>query len=106
MEEELKHLIDGGRKSNVRKISEFQYLAVFLNKLILDTFSKSKGIDFTLYTISAKVARSNLNPNASSVLETGWVKIFDIPPMAKNAEAVKVIAELAGEVLVVDELSL
>ncbi|CAN6226493.1 unnamed protein product [Urochloa humidicola] len=49
---------------------------------------------------------SSLDPAASSVLESGWVQITNIPPRALNVEAVTLIAELAGEVVVVDELSL
>jgi hypothetical protein len=90
----------------VRQISDREFLAVFPNKMILGAFSKSNAIKMALHNIFAKVSRSNLDSEASSVLQTGWVKIYNIPPTAKNEETVKQIAELAGEVVVVDELSL
>ena len=106
VEEELKHLIDNKWDWKVRQISDREFLAVFPNKTILGAFSKSNGIKLALHNIFAKVSRSNLDSEASSVLQTGWVKIYNIPPAARNEEAVKQIAELAGEVVVVDELSL
>ena len=45
-------------------------------------------------------------PSASAMLQIGWVKMFDVPDCACNSEAVKLIAELAGEVVVVDKLFL
>ena len=106
VEEELKHLIDNKWDWKVRQISDREFLAVFPNKTMLGAFSKSNGIKLALHNIFAKVSRSNLDSEASSVLQTGWVKIYNIPPAARNEEAVKQIAELAGEVVVVDELSL
>jgi hypothetical protein len=74
--------------------------------MILDTFSRSKSIDLALHNILATVAQSDLDPFASSVLQTGWVQMYNIPDFAKSIEAITLIAELAGEVLVVDEVSL
>lgn len=39
-------------------------------------------------------------------MQTGWVKLFNVPDEARNVKAVKLITELAGEVVVIDELSL
>ena len=36
----------------------------------------------------------------------GWVLLSNVPDPARNVEAVTFIAELAGEVIVVDEVSL
>ena len=62
--------------------------------------------DLALHSLKAKVSKSELAPGASAMLQTGWVKMFEVPDYARNLEAVKLIAELAGEVVVVDELSL
>ncbi|CAN6292349.1 unnamed protein product [Urochloa humidicola] len=106
MEEELKNLIDDKWHWRVKKISERDFLAAFPNKQILEAFSRSKGCKMALYNTWATFSPSTRDPAASSVLETGWVQLSNIPGGAVNVEGVTAIAELAGEVLAVDELSL
>ncbi|RLN07428.1 hypothetical protein C2845_PM11G05270 [Panicum miliaceum] len=91
IEEELKLLIASKWNWKVRKISDAEYAAAFPSKDILNALALSKGIELSKFSIFAK---------------TGWVKISNIPQFARTVEAVKLIAELAGEVVVVDELSL
>ena len=105
IEKELKNLMDNKWAWKVRKISDLNYLATF-PKMMLDTFSRSKSLDLALFNITVSISHSNLDPRASSVLQTGWILLHDAPDQAKNLEAVKLIAELAGEVVVVDEVSL
>ncbi|CAN6248592.1 unnamed protein product [Urochloa humidicola] len=59
-----------------------------------------------LYNTWATFSHSTRDPAASSVLESGWVQIFNIPDHARNVDAVTLIAELAGDVIAVDEVSL
>jgi hypothetical protein len=59
-----------------------------------------------LHKIFFTVTPTNINTAASSVLQEGWVQMYDIPDEAKGLEAVTAIAERAGEVIVVDEVSL
>ena len=59
-----------------------------------------------IHNISATVTHSSLAPTASTVLQTGWVLLSNMPHPARNVEAITLIAELAGEVIVVDEVSL
>ncbi|CAO1939552.1 unnamed protein product [Urochloa humidicola] len=106
VEEELKHMIDDKWQWNVKRISSHEYLATFPNKQILDVFSRSNGVTFARHNIVAKLSHSAMDPAASSVLQTGWVQIYDIPSRASNVDAVTLIAELAGEVVAVDEVSL
>ncbi|CAL4989033.1 unnamed protein product [Urochloa decumbens] len=106
IEEELKHLIDGKWEWKVRKIAENEYLATFPDKQILETLSKSNGVSMALYNIWAKISMSTMNSAASTVLQTGWVLMHNVPDKAKSVEAVTLIAELAGDVVVVDEMSL
>ncbi|PVH38661.1 hypothetical protein PAHAL_5G320300 [Panicum hallii] len=106
MDQELKNLIDEKWNWKVRKISESDYLAIFPNIMILDTFSRSKGFELALFNISESVSHSDLDPFASAVLQTRWVQLSNIPDMAKNTDAVTLIGELAGEVIAVDEVSL
>ena len=106
LEEELQHLIGKSWQWKVKQFSDSDYLAAFPNKQILDTFSRSKGIELALYNILATVSHSNLDLVASLVLQNGWVLLYNVPDPAKNVEAITLIAELVGEVLVVDEVSL
>jgi hypothetical protein len=47
-----------------------------------------------------------VDPAASSILQSTWVKIVGIPGFAKEEEVVKEIASLVGEPIKVDEFSL
>ncbi|CAO2188685.1 unnamed protein product [Urochloa humidicola] len=106
VEEELKHLIDSSWKWRVKQVASKEFLAVFPNKQILTTFSKSNGINMAKHNLMARISVSNRDPRATSQLQTGWVHVYNIPDRARNVEAVTLIAELAGDVVAVDELSL
>ena len=67
-----------------------------------DTFSRSKSMVLALHNIPVTISHSTIDPRASSVLQTGWVQLFNVPDSARNTEAVTLIAELAGDVVVVD----
>lgn len=43
---------------------------------------------------------------ATTALETGWVQIHKVLDCARTEAAIKLVAKLAGDVVVVDELSL
>jgi hypothetical protein len=79
---------------------------VFPDKGTLDTFSKMSEILLSLYGIKVKFLKSDWDPDAVEVLQPTWVKIYGLPAMASKEEVVKKVASLAGEPLVVDELSL
>ena len=72
----------------------------------MDTFSQSKSLDLALFIINVSISHSSFDPMASTVLQIGWIQLFNVPDSAENIEAVTLIAELAGEVMVVDEVSL
>ncbi|CAO2142823.1 unnamed protein product [Urochloa humidicola] len=106
IEEELKHLIDDKWDWKVKQITAQRYLVEFPNKAMLTAFSKSNGIQLAVHKLSAKITKSTIETTASSILQTGWVKIYNIHPRARTEEGVRAIAELAGRVVVIDELSL
>ncbi|CAO2045335.1 unnamed protein product [Urochloa humidicola] len=106
MEEELRNMIDSKWQWNVRQVSESEYLTNFPNKQILDALSKSNGVNFALYNITALVAHSSMDPMASSMLQTGWVMMHNIPAHARTVEASTLIAELVGDVVAIDEVTL
>ncbi|CAN6309400.1 unnamed protein product [Urochloa humidicola] len=106
MEEELRHLIDDKWQWKVKKIAEKEFLAAFPNMQILEAFSRSKGCRMGLYNTWATFSMTTRNPKSSSMLQTGWVQLYNIPDCARNVDATTLIAELAGDVVAVDEVSL
>jgi hypothetical protein len=106
MEEELKHLIDSKWQWEVKMVADREYIAIFPNKRILETFSRSSGFELALHKIVITVSPTDINPAVSSKLQEGLVMMYNIPDEAKSVDAVTAIAELAGEVVVVDEVSL
>ncbi|TVU19389.1 hypothetical protein EJB05_35534, partial [Eragrostis curvula] len=104
LENKLKQFIDGNWDWKAKKMSDKEFLVTFPSQLILDTFAR--GMQLNMREIKVKVTKSDLDPEVSSVLQTGWVKLYDIPAAAKSPEAVKLIAELIGEVVAIDEVSL
>jgi hypothetical protein len=106
IEKELKHLIDVNWQWKVRRLSDCDYIASFPNKKILKTFSRSSSLELALYNITVSIMASDMNPEVSSLLQTGWIHLTNVPDPARNVEAVTAIAELAGEVIAVDEVTL
>jgi hypothetical protein len=106
VERDLKHLIDGDWQWKVRRLNDNEYLASFPNKKVLETFSRSSSLELALFNISVVIAPSDLNPEVSSLLQTGWIHLTNVPDPTRNVEAVTTIAELAGEVIAVDEITL
>jgi hypothetical protein len=83
-----------------------EYVVVFPDKNSLETFSKISEILMSIHGIKIKIYKSNMDPDASEILQAAWVKIYGLPSIACNKEVVMKIATLAGEPLEVDELSL
>ncbi|CAN6166580.1 unnamed protein product [Urochloa humidicola] len=106
IEEELRYMIDKNWQWKVRRIAERDYIAVFPNKQILTTLSKSNGVTMALYNIVTKISISNTEATASALLQTGWVQLLNVPDGARNVDAVTLVAELAGDVVAVDEVSI
>lgn len=106
IEVELKHLIQASWDWKVRKFSDFEYAVVFPSKEMLETWSKTRGVELALHSIKVKIEKSNMDPEPSSVLTSSWVKVSSIPIPAKTVEIVKEIVSTVGEPLEVDEGSL
>lgn len=60
----------------------------------------------TLYNTFATVSPSTRDPTTTSMLETGLVKLCNVPNRARSVEGVTLIGELAANVILVDKLSL
>jgi hypothetical protein len=87
-------------------VADREYIAIFPNKQILETFSRSSGFELALHKIVITVSPTNINPVVSSKLQEGWVIMYNVSDEAKSMDAATAIAELAGEVVVADEVSL
>ena len=63
VEQEQKNLVDNNKCSQkVKKIVEDGCLATFPIESILDTLSRSKGMELALYNVHTKVNRPSLDP--------------------------------------------
>jgi hypothetical protein len=105
LEEELKNLINNHCDWQVRQVEAKEYVVVFPDKGSLDTFSKNSEILLSVHGIKIKVLKSNMDPDASEIVQTSWIKIYGLPSIACK-EVVMKVTTLAREPLVVDELSL
>lgn len=106
IDKELKNLVRDNWDFKVRKMGEKEFLVNFPDKASLDTFTKLSNFGMPLYGLTGKLEKSGINPETSSVLQTVWIRIHDVPDVARDIEIVKEITSLVAEPLVVDELSL
>jgi hypothetical protein len=106
VDKELKNLVRDNWDFRVRKMDDKDYLVVFPDKTSLDTFTKLRNFGMPLYGLTGRLEKSRINPKTSSVLQTVWIKIHNVPDVARDVEIIKEITSLVAEPLVVDELSL
>jgi hypothetical protein len=106
IEDELKNLIDNKWQWHAKQVGSMKYTVVFPNKNSLDTFSKISEIVMSVHGIKVRFLKSTLDPDATEVLQPAWVNIYGLPSIAYKEEVIMKVATLAGEPLVVDELSL
>ncbi|RLN39463.1 hypothetical protein C2845_PM01G36620 [Panicum miliaceum] len=64
------------------------------------------GVGLALYGYRIKISKTNIDPAASSVLQSACIKIDGIPGFAKKEEVVREIVSLVAEPIKVDEFSL
>lgn len=106
IDKELKNLVRGDWDFRVKKSHQQEYMVVFPNKNTLNMFAKLSEFEMPLYGLKGTIEVANVDPKASSILHIVWVKIFNIPGMAKEVESVREIANLVVEPIAVDEVSL
>jgi hypothetical protein len=58
-----------------------------------------------LYGIKGRLEVANVDPEVSSILHTVWIKISNIPGMAKDVESVREIVNLVVEPLLWKKLA-
>lgn len=103
---ELKNLVKEDWDFKVKQMHLQEFLVVFPDKSSLETFAKLSSFEMPLYGLKGKLEKSELNPQSSSILQTIWVRIHNVPGIAREVESVKEMVTLVVEPLVVDELSL
>ncbi|CAL5087727.1 unnamed protein product [Urochloa decumbens] len=103
---ELQHLIKAEWDFEVKQIAKGEYRASFPDQASIDTYSKLTGLKLPLFGITVQIINSNVDPAATAVLQTAWVKVYGIPGYAKEEDIVKEITSLVGEPIKVDEFSL
>jgi hypothetical protein len=81
-------------------------MVVFPDANTLDTFSKISEILLSVHGVKVKILKISFDPEASEILQQTWVKIYGLPTISYREGIVRKVATLAGEPLVVDELSL
>jgi hypothetical protein len=104
--DELKNLINKQLDWKVRQLDVKEYSAIFPDKATLETFSKISDILMGIHGIKVKIMKSEMDPNASEVLQMSWVKIYGLPSIALKEEVLMKVATLVGDPILVDELSL
>jgi len=68
VDKELKHLVKEDWDYNVNKMDKQEYLVVFPEKTSLENFTRLSGFVMSLYGLKGKIEKSNIDPEASSVL--------------------------------------
>ncbi|RLN30271.1 hypothetical protein C2845_PM05G20210 [Panicum miliaceum] len=81
---------------HVRRRSGTEFTATFPDSQSLETFSKFTGLDLALFSLKVKISKPNVDPAASSVLQSTWIKINGIPNFAKEEDIIKEIASLVA----------
>jgi hypothetical protein len=104
--EELKNLINNKWDWQVKQVEDKEFTVIFPDKGTLDTFSKISEILMSVHGIKVKIFKASFDPDAVEMLQTTWIKIYGISGYARKEKIVMKVAALAGEPLVVDELSL
>jgi len=79
---------------------------VFPNKGSLDTFAKLLWFEMSLYGLKGRIEKTKRDHETSSMVQTLWIKVHNVPNMAREVETIKEIVTLVAEPLVVDDLSL
>ena len=78
LDEELKNLVDEKWDFQVREMSKKDFRAVFSDQVSLDTFAKLTAVELSLHGLKVKISKSNIDPAATCILQTTWVKVSGI----------------------------
>jgi hypothetical protein len=59
-----------------------------------------------IHGIKVRIMKTELDPDGTKVLQMSWVEIYVLPSIARKEEVIMKVARLAGDPILVDELSL
>jgi hypothetical protein len=96
VEAELKYWVEEKWQWNVKAISEDEYFVTFPSATALRICMRGGEIVTHLNKMRINLKESDLDPGASSMLKSTWVKIFDIPSDARNEDSLKEISKTFG----------
>lgn len=106
LEEELKNLVKADWDFQVMQVTRDEFRVAFPNQGSLETFSKLSEVVLALYGLRVKISKFDIDPAASSMLQSIWIRITGVPSFAREVEIIKEIASLVVEPIKVDEFSL
>lgn len=89
LNEELKDAVNDKWDFQPRKMDSNGFLVVFPDKGSLETFSKIGSLELSKYKLKVKITKSSHGPKITLVLQTCWVKIGNVPPIAREVSAIK-----------------
>ncbi|KAM0924423.1 hypothetical protein ACQ4PT_004910 [Festuca glaucescens] len=96
LEEVLKYWVEGKWQWNVRMISASEYCVTFPSVAALRICMRSSEPVTPLYKMRVSPKEYDLAPGASSMLQSTWVKVFEVPADARNEGSIKEISKTFG----------
>ncbi|KAM0915052.1 hypothetical protein ACQ4PT_011087 [Festuca glaucescens] len=96
VEKEMKYWVDDKWPWNLNKISNDEYFTNFPSAAALRICMRGGETTSPLCKLQLKVRESDLAPGASAMLQTTWVKVFDVPAHARNELDLKEISKTFG----------
>ncbi|KAM0822921.1 hypothetical protein ACQ4PT_071206 [Festuca glaucescens] len=106
VEEELKYWVEEKWQWNVRSISNQEYYVSFPSAASLTICMRSSEPVTPLYKMRVLLKDSELEFGASSMLHSSWVRVFEVPDDARNADSMKEISKTFGRPRDIDLSSL
>ena len=82
-----------------------EYMVVFPDKGSLETFTKLSEFHMSLFGLKGGIEKTGRDPEASSMLQTVWIRVLNVANFARGVDSVKELVSLVAEPLIVDELS-
>lgn len=90
----------------MKPISDCEFSAVFPDPVSLRYGTHSAELTLALNKLSVNISVPLVDALATAVLDTAWVQIRGLPPIAKSERVICSISKILGKVIVVYELSL
>jgi len=101
LNEELRLVVNDKWDFQVKQIFPNEFMIIFPDKGTLATFSKVTNFELPIHKLKVKISISKQDPKATSLLQTCWIKVHNVPMIAKELNVVKGLATLVGQPLVV-----